>query len=69
MTQPAPTLPCLTCFWAAELTAGEPRVWCAHAGCHGWMTDRPACGGGAYVERRPWHSSIAEFQRYAGLAD
>ena len=60
-------LPCRKCFWAADVTRDAPKVWCAHAGCHGWMTDLPACGGGAFVKRRPWHHSIEAFERHAGV--
>jgi hypothetical protein len=31
------------------------------------MTDLPACGGGAFVKRRPWHHSIEAFEKHAGV--
>lgn len=65
MASSSDDLPCRRCFWAAEITRSEDRVWCAHATAHGWQRERPACAGAAYVERKPWHSSIGAYERYA----
>lgn len=63
----AALLQCRRCFWAADVTREAERVWCAHAGWHGWHQERPACGGVAFVERRSWHHSISEYERHAGV--
>jgi hypothetical protein len=48
------TLPCRLCFWSADLTRKDERVWCSHAVHHGWMTDKAACDGKAFqTDLRP----------------
>ena len=42
------TLPCRLCWWAADITRGQERVWCSHAVHHGWMTDKAKCDTAAF---------------------
>jgi hypothetical protein len=42
------TLPCRLCWWAADITRGQERVWCSHAMHHGWMTDKAGCDTAAF---------------------
>jgi hypothetical protein len=42
------TLLCRLCWWAADLTRKQGRVWCSHAVHHGWYTNAPGCGGKAF---------------------
>lgn len=45
---------CRHCFWSADLTRTEDRVWCSHSVWHGWMTEAPSCRGTAFRrETRP----------------
>lgn len=39
---------CRRCFWAAEITRADARVWCAHKVHHGWMKLAPKCRGEAF---------------------
>jgi hypothetical protein len=36
---------CRKCFWAAPITQGDAKVWCAHKTHHGWYSVRNACPG------------------------
>jgi hypothetical protein len=48
-----PLAACRGCFWSAELTRSDARIWCAHATYHGWHTDQACRGDGYRKETRP----------------
>ncbi len=45
---PSSTLLCRLCWWSANITQKQERVWCSHSVHHGWYTDAPGCGGKAF---------------------
>jgi hypothetical protein len=48
-----PLDPCRTCFWSAELTRADARIWCSHAVHHGWHTEQACKGAGYRADNRP----------------
>lgn len=44
----ATALVCRSCFWSAEVTRPQNKIWCAHRVVHGWVTDKPRCDGLAF---------------------
>jgi hypothetical protein len=42
-----PLVLCRSCFWSAEITRSDARIWCSHAVHHGWHTEQ-ACKGAGY---------------------
>lgn len=44
----ATALVCRSCFWSAEVTRQQNKIWCAHRVVYGWVTDKPRCEGLAF---------------------